>query len=136
MAKFRVESLSGEVCGEHALAYLPARGQAPSEWMFHAGELTAIDAWGAVALRTAIEFYARYQARQVTISQPREPGAWRLLYHLIREDCPAHARLSNDANPPADRVAPSAIILPATRIPNIEVRMVWPRRSPRRSPGG
>jgi hypothetical protein len=120
MSDFRVLSLSGELCGESALSYLPMRGQSPSEWLFHAGGLTAIDAWGATALRTSIEFYARYQARQVTISQPKRAEAWRLLFHVLGNDCPAHVRLSDDADAPTGRSAPTAIILPAVRIPSVE----------------
>jgi len=88
--------------------------------MVIADHLKAIDAWGAAALRTTIEFYARIQQQQVTLSAPADTSAWRLLYHLLGQDCPTHFRLSDDASRPPG-AAPSAIILPAMRVPAVEI---------------
>ena len=112
-------SISGDLRGETALAYLPSRGHSPSERLFMADGLTGIDAWGAVAVRIAIEFYARYQSRQVTVSPPRRAEASRLFYHLLCEAAPRHACLSDDADTPTGE-APRTIVLPAQRVISVE----------------
>lgn len=119
MSDFRVTSFAGDVRGELALSHMPVRGQPPCEWLIHANDLRNIDAWGSVALRTSIEFYARYQSRQVTVSPPSDLQVWHLLYHLLCEDSPTHARLSEDSDAPPGP-APSTIILPSQRVRSLE----------------
>lgn len=113
-------SLVADMRGEAALSFLPERGQPPAETLIFADGLTAIDAWGAAALRTSIELYARRQQQQVTIGAPKDPAAWRLLYSLLEKDCPAHLRLSDDTTPPPPSRRPSAIVVPTIRAPTLE----------------
>jgi hypothetical protein len=115
-------SLSADERGEAALSPLAGiRGAPPAEVFVIADGLRAIDAWGAAALRTAIEFHARVQQQQVTISKPSNPSTWQLLYHVLGpEDCPAHVILANDATRPAGR-APSSIIVPAVRVGSVDI---------------
>ena len=106
--------------GEDALSLLPKRGQPPSELMVMADQLKAIDAWGAVAIRTHIELCAGAQSQQVTVSSPNDPEAWRLLYHLLRHDCPRRLILADDAADVTHTKSPSTIILPAIPFPTVE----------------
>lgn len=96
---------------EPALNLLPERGSPPSEVMILGDSVRAIDAWGGVAVRAAIEYYAGRHQRRVTLSPPLDTEAWRLLSSLIRDEPPAHLTLSFDA---ADlpKVARS-VLLPA-----------------------
>lgn len=94
---------------------MPNRGEPPAEVIIHAGGLEKIDAWGATALRTGIELWARRQQQQVSVSQPTDKSAWLMLYHLLASDCPTHLALTNDSSQPSGR-CPSAIHLPTVRI--------------------
>lgn len=98
---------------------LPRRGPAPSEVLIRGEGLRSIDGWGAAALRTRIEYHARYQARRVTLSPPTNADAWRLLHALIRVDHPAHLVVPNDAEP-VDPSAPRSIILPAVAVTTLD----------------
>jgi hypothetical protein len=113
-------SLGADERSEAALALLPIRGAPPAEVIVIADGLRAIDAWGAAALRTSIEFHARAQQQQVTVSAPSDASTWRLLYHLLERDCPAHLRPTDDAPVPSGG-APRAIIVPATRVVSVEI---------------
>ena len=81
--------------------------------------LKSIDAWGAVAVRTSIELNGRAQQQRVTVSPPSAAEAWRLLYWLLEQDCPAHVILSDDADRPSLR-PPTAIIVPAIPVSTVD----------------
>lgn len=118
MADVRFITLPPDSRSEHALWLMPSRGNPPAEVLIHAGGLKQIDAWGATALRTGIELWARRQQQQVSVSQPTDSAAWLLLYHLLADDCPAHLILTDDSSRPTGR-CPSAILLPTARITSI-----------------
>jgi hypothetical protein len=115
----RILSAGGDCRSEGGLFLLPQRGEPAAEIGVFADSMAAIDAWGAAALKTSVEYYARYQQRQVTTSRPRRDDIWRLFYHLLSSDCPSHFVLTNDAEPPTGRM-PASIILPAVRVGSVD----------------
>jgi hypothetical protein len=119
MSDLLFESLPSELRGEEALVMLPQRGPAPAEVLIRGEGLRSIDGWGAAAVRTKIEYHARYQARRVTLSPPTNAEAWRLLHALIRVDHPEHLIVPNDAES-VDPSAPRSVILPAVAFRSLD----------------
>lgn len=109
--------------GEAALALLPLRGKPARELWLPADNLTAIDAWGSVALRTLIEFAARAQGKPVKMSRPTSKAAWNTLFYMLGPELPAHFFWAS-ADRPDVRRRPSGIVLPAVRIPSLDHALV------------
>ena len=118
MAESRFITLPEDALSEYALSLMPARGEPPAETMIYAGGLKRIDAWGGTAVRTAVELWARSQQQQVCVSPPKDPEAWRMLFHLLATDCPRHLILTDDSSQPTGR-RPSAVLLPTARLLSI-----------------
>jgi hypothetical protein len=119
MTDRRTISAGGDFRGEAGLSLLPLRGAPAAEVGIFADGMVGIDAWGAAALKTSVEYYARYQQQQVSMSAPSRAPVWRVLYHLLASDCPRHFVPTDDAQLPAAQ-RPSAVLLPAVRVPSID----------------
>lgn len=109
-------TLPADLRAEAALQLLPQRGTTPDELMLLGEPVRHIDAWGGAALRTTIEYFARYQQRQVTLSMPESRPACELLHGLVRHDHPAHLVLPSDSNQ-HDAPQPPNVLLAARRVP-------------------
>lgn len=119
MASAYPRTLPADLRSEPALLVLPERGAAPEEMFFLGEPVRHIDAWGGAALRTAIEYFARYHQRQVTLSLPESKPACDLLHALVRHCCPRHLVLPTDS---PDHAAPQPrnVLLAARRILSLE----------------
>lgn len=110
-----VLTLPPHLRGQEALRLLPPATTGPAEMMFFGEAVESIDATGAVALRSAIEYQARHHHNRVTLSLPHDPGIRAMLHAMVRHDCPGHLVLPDDGGQHNDD-EPDGCLVSARRV--------------------
>lgn len=106
--------LTGDCRGDPVLALALPTSRSREEVLIAASDVTAVDTYTGVALRTSIEYHARWCQQPVTFCPPRDGAAWDLLSNLVGHELPGHVVVADDAPPAAPHVRDA--VLPAQRI--------------------